>query len=90
MPSETLKRPLYFPRCLIDDTVLWLRTSSGAEKKIIQCTKCGIQYSRTAIKDADPETWNRVRERSLYEVKTDSNGRLILYHHGLGSRRIVE
>ena len=88
--ASNLKRPLYFPRCLIDSTVLWMRTSLGKKKKIIKCTKCGLQYARTAIKDADPERWNRTRNRNLYQVKTDSNGRVILYHQGLGSRRIIE
>ncbi len=86
MPKSKLKKPLYFPRCLIDDTVLWLRTPLGKKKKVIRCPKCSIEYSRTAIKDANPERWNRVRKRSLYIVKTDSNGRLVLYHKGLGGR----
>ena len=83
-----LKPSLKFPRCLVDDKVLWLRDSFGRAKKVVTCSKCGISYSRTAIKDADPERWERTRKRTLYKIKKDQNGRLILQHYGLGSRRI--
>ena len=85
----TLKQPLYFPRCLVDDVILFLRTPWGKKKKVVSCPKCGIMYARSAIKDSDPQRWNRTRERNLYDIHQDHNGRKILHHQGLGSRRIA-
>lgn len=87
--SFKLKPALKFPRCLVCDRVLFLRTISGRKKKNITCPKCGLGYTRAAIKDADPERWERIRTRSLYEIKVDSRGRKVLYHGGLGSRRVA-
>ena len=89
MRQSQLKKPLYFPRCLVDDVILFLRTPLGTKKKNITCSKCGIIYSRTAIKDADPKRWERTRERRLFNIYVDGNGRRILQHQGLGSRRIA-
>ncbi len=89
MRQSQLKKPLYFPRCLVDDVILFLRTPWGKKKKVVTCSKCGLIYARTAIKDADPERWNRTRERKLFEIWVDGNGRKIMYHQGLGSRRIA-
>ena len=87
MQKSTYKyKELYFPRCLVCDTMLMLRTVLGKKKKVVTCPKCTMIYSRSMIKDANPERWNRVRERSLYELWTDSHGRLIMHHTGLGGR----
>ena len=88
--KSQLKKPLYFPRCLVDDRVLWLRGKFGRAKKNVTCPKCGLMYARSAIKDADPVRWERTRERKLFKIHEDGNGRLIMFHQGLGSRRIAD
>ncbi len=90
MLQSRLKKPLYFPRCLVDDVMLFLRTPWGTIKKNITCPKCGIEYARSTIKDADPRRWNDVRQNKLFTVHQDSNYRKVLYHQGLGSRRVLE
>ncbi len=89
MRQSMLKYSLYFPRCLIDGVLRLFRSPWGKKKNVITCSKCGIMYSRAAIKDADPKRWERVRERELFKVWVDGNGRRILQHQGLGSRRIA-
>ena len=84
--KRNLKNPPYFPRCLVDDRVLWFRDGRGNIKKTVTCPKCGIMYSRTTIKDADPERWNLIRKHKSYQVKRDHNDRIILYPKLLGKR----
>ena len=89
LPKYLLKDPLYFPRCLVDSRILLLRTPVGRKKKNVTCTKCSIKYARATIKDADPRRWNDTRRNNLFTIHQDSNGRKIIYHQGLGSRRVV-
>ena len=89
MPQYLLKEPMYFPRCLVDGRILLMRTPIGRKKKNITCPKCNVEYARTAIKDADPRRWKDTRQNNLFDIKQDHNDRKILYHQGLGSRRIV-
>ena len=86
LSKSNLKKPLYFPRCLVDDRVLWMRDKFGRAKKVVTCPKCGIMYSRTTIKDADPERWNLIRKHKSYQVKRDHNNRVVLYPKSLGKR----
>ncbi len=87
--KQNLKNPPYFPRCLVDDRILWFRNGRGKIKKTVTCPKCGIAYARTAIKDADPERWNLIRKNDLYEVKKDHNNRVILFPESLRTRIVA-
>lgn len=86
MFSLTLKKSLFFPRCLVCSRVIWFRGKIGKIKKTVRCPKCGIQYSRSTIKDADSYWWNRVRLNKTWTARSDSNGRIILHTTGLGTR----
>ncbi len=73
----------------MDSRILLLRTSVGHKKKNVTCPKCSVVYARATIKDADPRRWKDIRQNHLFTIHQDSNGRKILYHQGLGSRRIA-
>lgn len=84
-----LKRPLYFPRCFVCDSILWLRDFLGRKKEVVVC-RCGARYNRTFIKDADPDAWERVRlTGEFYITKGPLGEPQVFLRSGVGSRRKV-
>jgi hypothetical protein len=52
------------PKCLVCSA----RLNTATKQKLVQCGRCQILYNRTTILEADPLTWEQIRQERLFSL----------------------